>query len=160
MNGGALPFVLMFAAVALALTSLSPTVAWRSLAALSVSAMIFAAIPVAEESSDFLFVGFWLSMIATAATVFLGRAIPQPVAIGAAINDGAWSGALAAALDMRGAMAFALPLSLLFMAGRWFNRRGYGIALKVLSSWLIAVGALAMFVSLVPTPGYESDHME
>ncbi len=160
MNGGALPYVLMFVAAGLALSLLTSAVAWRSLSALWVSAVLVAMLAPVNVPDGVLLAGFWLSMIAAAAAVLLGRGVAQPVAIGAAVNNGAWSGALAAASDLRGAMTIALPISLLFVAGRWFNHRGYGIALKVLSSWLIAVGALALFVSLVPTPGYELDHME
>jgi hypothetical protein len=160
MNGGALPFVLMFAAVGLALTTVTWTVAWQSLASLSGSALLFTLVFDTGNSPEIIFAGFWLSMIGTAAAVWFRSGVQQPLAIGAAINNGAWSGALAAASDLRLLMMIALPVSLLFVAGRWFKQQGYGIALKVLSSWLVAVGALAMFVSLVPTPGYEADHME
>ena len=38
--------------------------------------------------------------------------------------------------------------------------RGWGIAVKVVASWLAAVAILATMLSLVPTPGYMPDHME
>ena len=35
-----------------------------------------------------------------------------------------------------------------------------GIAVKVAASWMIAISSLALFVSLMPHPGYVPDHME
>lgn len=160
MNGGALPYVLMFAAVGMALASADREPAWRSVGGLALAALLFSFVPLPEKLQKGIFIGFWLSMIGTAALAVAAREISQPLAIAAATIDGAWAGALASASESRTALAFALPVSLLFVAGQWFIRRGYGIAPRVFSSWLIAVAALAMFVSLVPTPGYEADHME
>ncbi len=160
MNGGALPFVLIYTAFGLALTKADPGKAWRSVALLALTALLLSLTPVPPSWGDTVLLGFWLSMILTAGLVLASREMAQPLAIEVAITNGAFAGLLASMSDMRAALIFALPLSLLFVGGRWLIRRGYGIVPKVLSSWLIAVGALAMFVSLVPTPGYELDHME
>ena len=160
MNGGALPYVLIFAAVGLALTFAESRLAWRSIAGLALAALLFSFAPLPANLQQPVFIGFWLSVIGTAVLAVAAREFSHPLAIAAAVNDGAWAGALASVSESRAALAFALPISLLFLAGKWFMRRGYGIVPRVLSSWLIAVAALAMFVSLVPTPGYEADHME
>lgn len=159
MNGGALPLVLMFAAVGLALMSVAPKAAWLSIACLSLSTLLFAMFEPSEAMQSALFAGFWLSLMATAATVLFGRSLPALVAAALAVNAGAWSGLLAALTHSRTTLIFALPISLLFVTSRWL-KPSYGVVTKVLSSWLIAVGTLAMLVSMVPTPGYEADHME
>jgi hypothetical protein len=158
-NGGALPFVLLFAAVGLALTRAPSKMAWLSVAGLCASALLFAMFTPPERLQGVLFMGLWLSMIVTATAVLIGRSIPAPFAIAVAVNAGAWAGLLAAASGLRLALTFALPISLLFVAGKWLKHSS-GIVPKVLSSWLIAVGTLAMLVALVPTPGYEADHIE
>lgn len=160
MNGGALPYALMFAAVGLALAFAHPRAAWLSIASLVLAALLVSFAPLSEAVQGPVLIGFWLSVIGTAALAAAACKLGQPAMIAAAVNGGAWSGALAAASEGRAAMALAMPMVLLFLAGKWFMHRGYGIAPRVLSSWLIAVAALAMFVSLVPTPGYEADHME
>ena len=112
-TAGALPLLLIFAAVGLALTSISSDATWPSVGSLWLTALLFALPPTPETFRDFIFGGFWLSMIVTSATAVLSGRVPQPVTIGAAINAAAWSGAFAAASDMLGALVFALPLSLL-----------------------------------------------
>jgi len=76
------------------------------------------------------------------------------------MNAGGWAGALTSLSGMHGALWLALPFSLLCLPGRRIERRGLGIAIKVAASWMIAISSLALFVSLMPHPGYVPDHME
>ncbi len=160
MNGGVLPFLLMGVAVGLALTIVPSRVAWAGLASFAISALLAMLLSLPERASGVVFAAFWLSTIAAACLVLVPRSISPSVAIVVAINGGAWSGALTTTTGARSTLAFALPFILFFVPGRWFKCGGREIVLKVLASWLIAVSALAALVSLVPTPGYEPDHME
>ena len=160
MNGGMLPFLLMAAAIALTL-SLVP---WRwaigGLVGFAICTIIAGALPIPQSAGGLVIAGFWLSTVAAAALVLISPALPPTLAIAAAMNAGAWFGGLANLSGTRLALPLAVPLTLFFVPGRWFMYRQRQIVLKVLASWLIAVSALATFVSLVPTPGYVPDHME
>lgn len=160
MNGGALPLMLMSAAVGLGLSYAPVRLAWLGVAGFALAALLVAFAPVPQGAAKAIYLGFWLSAIAAASLVLLPRAAGARVALIAAINSGAWAGALTALGGSRAALVFAVPLTLIFLPARRFACGGRDIVLKVLSSWLIAISALAAFVSLVPTPGYEPDHME
>jgi hypothetical protein len=155
-----LPFILMAAAVALALAILPWRLALVGLVGFAISALITGALPFPQGSSSLVSAGFWLSTIAAASLVLIPRALPPALAIAAALNAGVWFGGMESLGGTRLALPLALPVTLFFVPGRWFMYRRQEIVLKVLSSWLIAVSALATFVSLVPTPGYVPDHME
>lgn len=160
MNGGVLPFVLIGAAVALALTYASALRAWLGVGGFALGAVLLALVPVPDSAVGIVHAGFWISTIGAAALVLAPTVAATPLAVAAAINGGAWAGAFTATSEARASVAIALPVTLLFLPGRWFRCGERQIVLKVVSSWLIAVSALAAFVSLVPTPGYEADHME
>lgn len=160
MNAGMLPFILMAVAVALALAILPWRLALGGLTGFAICAVVAGALPVPPGANDLILAGFWLSTIIAAALVLLPRALPPAVAIAAVLNAGAWFGGMTSLSETRLALPLVLPLTLFFVLGRWFMDRRQEIVLKVLSSWLIAVSALATFVSLVPTPGYVPDHME
>lgn len=160
MTGGIVPLLLISAAVGLALTFASDKAAWIGLAAMAAVATAISFLPLPSEVGSPILAGLLLSAIATAALVFLPGRLRQGWATAVAINGGAWLGAAAAASETRASIVAALPLALLFIPGKLLAAQEHGIATKVVSSWLIAVASLSMFVSLVPTPGYEPDHME
>ncbi|MGH8079493.1 MAG: hypothetical protein ACREP7_02885 [Lysobacter sp.] len=55
----------------------------------------------------------------------------------------------------------ALPCLLLALPAAYCIRRGAGIAVKVVCSWLLAVTLLAASLPLLPvTPGYLPDHLQ
>jgi hypothetical protein len=159
-NAGLLPFILMAAAVALALAIPPWRLALGGLAGFAMCALIMGALPVPQGVGSLIVAGFWLSTVAAAALVLIPRALPPALAIAAALNAGVWFGGMASLSGTRLALPLAIPVTLFFVPGRWFMYRRQQIVLKVLSSWLIAVSVLATFVSLVPTPGYVPDHME
>jgi hypothetical protein len=160
MNAGPVPLLLIAAALGLALSFASLRSAVIAVALFVVTAIIGALIPVSPDMQDRLFAGLLVSTLGTAALVYLPKGLSDVAAWIAGANDGLWLGLVAAITHQRGSVAFALPLCLLLVPGRWVVQHGYSIAIKVICSWLIAIAALAIFVSLVPTPGYKPDHME
>lgn len=160
MNSGYLPIFLLFATVGLALALAGARAAWGALAGLLASAGVVALLPLPPALQDIVFVGVWLSIIATAGLVYLRRLSPDRWAIPVAINAGIWAGALASLSDRQVGLLLAMPVVLIFLPARWIVDRGHAIAIKVAASWMIAIASLALFVSLTPTPGYKPDHMQ
>ncbi len=120
-------------------------------------AVLIAWRPRAEEGA---FALLWGCVIASAASVHWRGGVPALVAVGLGLATGLAAGAVVAIAGSPRDLALALPLVLLWFPGAWANARGYGIAPKVLASWLIAIAVLAAALPLVPTPGYVPDHME
>ncbi len=160
MNGGVLPILLICATVGLALSLVGRRDAWLGVAAIVLSALVVSRLKIAPDASKFVFGGLFLSTILTAILVYLPRSWPRRWAIPIAVNAGCWAGALASLSDMHNALWMALPLCLLCVPGWWIEQRGLGIAVKVAASWMIAISSLALFVSMMPHPGYVPDHME
>ena len=160
MNGGVLPLLIMSTTVGLALSLVDQRELLLGLAALALGALAVSLFPIPHDSSTIVFAGLFLSTIVTAALLYLPRAWPRPWVIPVALNAGGWTGALASLSDMRSALWLALPLCLLCVPGRWVDQRGLGLGLKVAASWMIAISSLSLFVSMMPHPGYVSDHME
>lgn len=160
MNAGILPICLLFLAVGLTLSFAELRGALLGAAALIVAALLAALLHLAQGALEPVFVGLWVSVIATVGLMHLPNRITLAWAVAAGVNAGAWAGALAAISSLRWQMLFALPILLIMLPGRWLVERGYGIGLKVVGSWLGAIATLAIFVSLTPTPGYKPDHMQ
>ena len=164
MNAGILPMVLLFLAAALALSWTS----WRGAAAgvgaavcaSAVAALILGPQAMGSPALEWIFVGLWLSAIGTIGSMYVWTSMPLSVATAIGLNAGAWAGALAAGTSIRAQAIWAIPILLLAIPGLWLIQRGYGIALKVVGGWIIAIAILAIFVSLTPTPGYKPDHMQ
>ncbi len=159
MNGGILPIALLFFATGLALALTPGRSAWIGIVAIAVSALAVSTLPIPPSATEVIFIGLWVSIIATAATCYTSRFVDNRWNIVFAINNGIWAGALAATSDMQSGLALAIPIALIALPGQWIAARGFGIALKVVASWVIAIASLAIFVSLTPTPGYKPDHM-
>ncbi|MEO7365528.1 MAG: hypothetical protein ABIW03_04335 [Sphingomicrobium sp.] len=160
MNGGILPLLLLCATVGLVLARTEWREAWIGVAALGASALLvsFAVFP--SQWQEAIFVGLWLSVIATAVLTYVPRIIARRWAASAAINAGVWAGSLASISGMRSGLLPALLISLILIPGHWVGERISEMPVKVVASWMIAIACLSMFVSLVPTPGYEPDHMQ
>ena len=161
MRGGALPPALLFAALGLALT-FAPQRAWvPSLAVLAATAaaLTFAPVPLAWREGVFL--GCWMSAIASAATVHLPKGLGPRAALALSINAGFWSGAVIALAGSQLDLLKALPCAFVLLPAAWLVSRRAPIAVKVVASWLIAVAILAATLQFLPvTPGYMPDHME
>ncbi|WP_309612375.1 hypothetical protein [Sphingomonas sp.] len=113
-----------------------------------------------EQWIEPIFVGCWLSVIATAGLVHRPLKVPPALFLAAAANVGLWAGLVTSVAGQSRDLAIALPCVLLLFIGRPIVVRGWGIGVKVVASWLTAVAILATMVSLTPTPGYKQDHME
>ncbi|CAN5715460.1 hypothetical protein BH11PSE1_BH11PSE1_05150 [soil metagenome] len=100
-------------------------------------------------------------MVITAATVHLPKGLNGPLALVLSLNAGVWCGAVIAAAGAPLDLAKAAPWVLLAFPGTWVVARGWGVGIKVLASWLVAVAILgAALQTTTPTPGYVADHME
>ena len=160
MRGGFLPPAILCAALGLALAFIPLRQALLAAGLLVAIALLAWALGPPKAWIEPIFVGCWLSVIATAVLVHRPAALPDAVFAIAAANAGLWSGAVTAVAGAGRDLAIALPCVLLLAVGRPIVVRGWGIGLKVLASWLTAVAILATMVSLTPTPGYKPDHME
>lgn len=76
------------------------------------------------------------------------------------VNAGLWCGLLVALGGSPSVLLEVAPWVLLCLPGAWLVKTGKGVAIKVVSSWLIAIAVLAAALSTVPLPGYMPDHME
>jgi len=160
MRGGVLPPALLFAALAFALAYAPRGVRLPAVAAAIIAAVAVAQAPIAPRWVEYVFFGCWASVIVTAASIHLPRAIGGRVALALGINAGVWAGATVALAGTTLDLAKAAPLLALVVPAAWLVMTRRGIALKVAGSWLIAIAALAAVLPIVPTPGYAPDHME
>jgi hypothetical protein len=140
----------------------APRRVWRlSLMTLTVTATCLATAPVPRGWLDWVFLGCWLSVAATAATVHLLGGLRPRWAFAASLNAGFWSGAVVTLGGSRLDLLKALPCVLvLFPAALVIGLRAT-IAVKVVASWLIAIAVLAATLQFLPvTPGYMPDHLD
>lgn len=160
MRGGFLPPAILIAALGLALAFIPLR---RALLAAALMVAVALAAWSAAPSARFVepvFVGCWLSVIATAGLVHRPLKLPPALFLFAAANVGLWAGFVTSIAGKGRDLTIALPCVLLLFVGRPVVLRGWGIGVKVVASWLTAVAILATMVSLTPTPGYKQDHME
>lgn len=160
MRGGFLPPAILMATLGLVLAFIPLR---RAMLAAAIAAGVALIAWLAGPSVRWIepiFVGCWLSVIATAALVHRPLALPPAIFPAAAANAGLWAGLVTAVAGKGVDLVIALPCVLIFLAAHLIVTRGWGIAPKVFASWLTAVAILATMVSLTPTPGYKQDHME
>lgn len=160
MRGAALPAALLCAVLGLALGYAPRRALAPAFAGLLAAAGLTALAAVNPDHRELAFAGCWISLIVTALLVHLPRGPRTGVAVAAAINAGAWSSAVIAIEGEPFALATALPWALLAVPAGFLVAKGWGIAIKIVSSWLIAVALLSLFLPTATTPGYERDHME
>lgn len=161
MRGGVLPPALLFASLGLAL-AFAPRRAWgASLLALFATLGVFSLPPVPRAWLEGVFLGCWISVIATAASVHLVRGVKPWMAIALSVNAGVWASAVVSVSGSRLDLLRALPCVLLALPASWAVARHTSIPVKVVSSWVIAIAVLAATLQLLPvTPGYLPDHLE
>lgn len=160
MNGGIVPSILLCATLGLLLSFTIGRVAWFAVVAMTAAAAVFAMLTMPESRTAAIFVSIWATIIAAAAVTYFPPAVAQRLALPVAVAAGMGVGSLASLSGRKSDLMLALPISLLFVPGRWVIARGYGLGPKVVASWMIAIAMLSTFVSLTPTPGYQPDHME
>ena len=161
MRGAVLPPALLCVALGLGLASARGQTAVLGLAVLVLTASAVALMPVPESWSDAVFLGCWMSIIASAAIVYAPRTLQDKAALALSLNAGVWTGALIALAPSKVGLLAALPFSLCAWPGAWVRRRGQAIGLNVIASWLIGVAVLAATLQFLPaTAGYVPDHMD
>jgi hypothetical protein len=162
MRSGTLPVSLLCTALGLALVSASPgATRLRSLLGLAGSAGMAALLPTSGVSPDAIFIGCWISVIATAAIIFLRRQLQPYVAIALSLNAGLWAGMVSSDSVSRLHSLSTLSCVLIWIPASALVARFGTVPIKVASSWIIAVAVMAATLQLLPvTPGYLPDHME
>lgn len=160
MRGGALPPALICTALAFALAFAPRRALPPALALLLAGAAVGLALPLLPAWQDEIFFGCWASVVVAALAVHLRGGVGTPLALVLAGNAGLWAGAVVAVAGTPGDLVRAVPFALLALPARWLIDHRGAIAVKVVSSWLIAVAILAATLPAVPTPGYMPDHME
>jgi hypothetical protein len=140
----------------------APRWVWRpSLITLTVTATSLAVAPVPRGCLDWVFLGCWLSVAASAATVHLPGGLGPRWAFAASLNAGFWSGAVIALAGSRLDLLKALPCALVLFPAALIIGLRVPIVVKVLSSWLIAMAVLGASLPFLPvTPGYMPDHLD
>lgn len=159
MNSEALPTLLLGAALALMLSFATRRATIIGLGACAVAAVIVFLVPLGQPS-PLVFVGLWLSVIVTAGTAYLPTSRWVNLTVLLSSNGGFWIGAYAGTTGPARNLVAGLVVALAVIPGKWLLARKFDMIIKVIASWLIAIAALSMFVSLMPTPGYKPDHME
>ena len=161
MRGGVLPPALVFVSLGLALTFSSRGAQVSSMIVLVAVLGVVAFIPVPQTWLEGAFLGCWISVIATAASVHFVRGLSSYAALVLSINAGVWASAVVSLSGRRIDVLSALPCVLICLpASRMVDRYG-SIPVKVVASWVIAVAVLAAALQVLPvTPGYLPDHME
>ena len=161
MRGGALPPALLCGAIGLAL-AFAPRRAWLpSLVTLAIATAALAVLLIPRKWLEGVFLGCWVSVAATAATVHLPRGLTVRSAVALSLNAGVWSGAEVGLAGSRFDIVKALVCILLLIPASFIVRRRAPIIVKVVASWLIAVAVLAATLQFLPvTPGYLPDHLD
>ena len=132
----------------------------HALGALVLAAIVASFVSTPAAWQDAVFLGLWASIALTAASVHLPTTIGPRAAVALSINAGLWAGLATASAGSRLDLMVALPCALICIPAAWAVARGWGLGIKVASSWLIAIAILAAGLTLVPTPGYKPDHMD
>jgi hypothetical protein len=161
MRGGVLPPAMLFVALGLVL-AFAPRRAWvPSFLALFATLGACTFLPVPQVWLEGVFLGCWITVILTAANVHLVRGLPPWAALALSVNTGVWASAVVSVSGSRLDLLTALPCVFILLPASWAVARRAPIAVKVVSSWVIAVAVLAVTLQLLPvTPGYLPDHLE
>jgi len=160
-RGGALPPALLFTAVGLALARAPRRVWGPVLVTLAGTSTVLTLVPVPPAWLEGVFLGCWVSVVATAATTYLTRGVGLLGALALALNAGVWSGMVVVLGGTRLDLLEALPCVLVFWPAAWIVGLRAPIIVRVVSSWLIAIAVLAATLQCLPViPGYLPDHLE
>lgn len=160
MRGGTLPAALIFAALGFALSFAPRRIRAPALLAGAIAAVVLAHVPIDVSRAEYIYLACWASVIVAAASVHLPGGLPGRAAVVLALACGAAAGAVVALAGGLHDLAFAALAALVIVPAIWLVSSGRGIAVKVVTSWLIAIAMLAAALPLTPTPGYAPDHME
>lgn len=160
MRGGTLPAALIFAALGFALSFAPRRIRFPALLVAAITALAVLQVPSDISRAEVVYFACWASVIVAAASVHLPGGVPEKAAVVLALACGAAAGAVIGLAGSLRDLAAALPAGLVILPASWLQASNRGIAVKVVSSWLIAIAMLAAALPLTPTPGYAPDHME
>ena len=111
--------------------------------------------------ADAAFLNGWISVVGSAACVYLSRPVGLFPALLLSLNAGIWCGAVNALAESPFGVLQSLPAVAVVWPIGWAARRDATLAIKVIGSWLIAMAALSATLQFLPiTPGYLPDHLE
>lgn len=111
--------------------------------------------------TDAVFLGCWSSAVLNALRVHAARPSGRASTLLLCSNTGIWTGAVISLAGRKANLLLAIPCTLSLLPASWAVRRGGAVAVKIVSSWLIAVAILAATLQFLPvTPGYLPDHMD
>ena len=160
--GGPVAAGLLLAVVAFALAFAGRRIASGGIVA-GVAACLATILLVRVPAPSWVFAGCWASLIATALSVYFPQALQRwPwLALPLAANGGVWAPLVVATqaaatdvLPILATLALIIPASLCVA-------RGWALAVRVVTSWLLAVALLVGAIPyLVVHPGYVADHRE
>ena len=160
MRGGSLPPALLCVALGLALSFAPPRARLAGSAALAIVALATSFVSLPQGAVEIVFLGCWASAVLTAAAVHLPQGLGPRLTVGLSVNAGIWTGLVIAVAGEQIDLAKALPAVLLCIPGAWIVKTCRAIVIKIAASWVIAVSILAASLPMLPTPGYQADHME
>lgn len=158
MRGGVLPAALLCFALGMVLAFAPGRTVVPALVLLCASAVATSLFAPSRQWLEVAFLGCWLSVILLSTLVHWPREVPHWLALAAAADAGSWAGMVIAQEGRPTDLILALPCVLAALPARWLIGRGWGIALKVICSWLLAVALLASLLPTASTPGYMPDH--
>lgn len=162
MKGAGLAAGLLLATLAFALAFVPRRIAWAS-ACMAIVLMTAVALSTRQLPDVIAFTGWGACLIAIALSVYWPRAAQRYAALplAAAAAAGAWSGILLAGGQRSAVLALAAGLTVMVLASTAIAARGWDIALRVATSWLLAVALLVGAIPyLVAHPGFAPDHRE
>lgn len=160
MRGGTLPAALIFAALGFGLSFVPRPIRVPALLTAAIGALIILQLPIDISRAEVVYFACWSSVIVAAASVHLPAGLPKSGAITLALVCGAAAGAVIGLVGSPADLAIAMTAAVVVVPASWLVASGRGIAIKVVTSWLIAIAVLSAALPLTPTPGYAPDHME
>lgn len=155
-----MPPLLLFGSLGLALAFASPRTRVPALGLAAVGALAVAQISFPESWREGLFLACWVTVAGAAASVHLPNRVCRQIALPMALWVGIIAGAVTAIAGHTRDVLTGLPALAVLAPAAWLVATGRQIAIKVVTSWLIAIAVLAAALPLTPTPGYVPDHMQ
>lgn len=161
MRGGALPPALLLAALALALAFAPLRVRIVSLVVLALALVALPWLEFPHRWLEVAFLGCWASTVVNAAAVHLPAGVGWRGGLVLSLNSGLWTSAVIELTGTPSDLPKACSALIVLIPARWLVVRRASIAVKVGSSWLIAIAILCGALPFLPvTPGYLPDHLE
>ena len=161
MRPGSVPAALLCVALGLALAFSRSNARAASLLTLLATLGVFSFLPAPRAWLDGVFLGCWLAVIATLASVYRRRELGLVAALVLSVDAGIWATAVLSVSGSRLDLLKAVPCSLVVVPASCVVRRYGSVSVKVVSSWIIAIAVLAITLQFIPvTPGYQPDHLE